>query len=249
MVDWKLSMASIRAKAVRMEARIISNTFAPTATRPRAVTISLIPKAPALPAPSRPLSLRSTLETPRATFPSSSSTSMITLPSAIVSPPFPAYLFLSLEVLLGSFLERLIGAHPLDLFTDPQNQLGEVARDDHDRRGALINLLECPLPQQGIEALAEYLPHLFDVHFVLFRCWNFLQFFFEPQGLLAEVQYRLIGYLEGEFKLPNLDGNFRFLLFDANCHSLCLPLPMISSSWRVHRISGRSLRPSRPGLG
>src|SRR5690606_32134834 len=135
MVDWKLSIASIRAKAVLMESRIMSNTFAPTATRPRAVTISLIPKAPALPAPSRPLSLRSTSGAPRAPFPSSSSPSMTALRSAIVSPPLPAYLFLSLEVLLGTFLKRLIGAHPLDLFTDPQNQLGEVARDDHDRRG------------------------------------------------------------------------------------------------------------------
>src|SRR5690606_1177343 len=155
MVDSKLSIASIRAKAVRMESRIMPNTFAPAATRPRAVTISLIPIAPAFPAPARPLSLRSTLETPRATFPSSSSTSMITLPSAIVPPPFPAYLFLSLEVLFGALLKRLISAHPLDLFTDSQNQLGEVARDNHDRRGALINLLERSFPQKGIEALAE----------------------------------------------------------------------------------------------
>src|SRR5690606_6588512 len=155
MVDSNLSIASIRAKAVLMESRIMSNTFAPTATRPRAVTISLIPKAPALPAPSRPLKRRSTLETPRATFPSSSSTAMITLPSAIVSPPFPAYIFSSLEVLFGPFLQSFISSHALDLFTDPQNQLGEVARDDHDRRGALVNLLERPLPQKGIEALAE----------------------------------------------------------------------------------------------
>src|SRR5690606_36728063 len=155
MVDSNLSIASIRAKAVRMESRIMSNTFAPTATRPKAVTISLIPKAPAFPAPSRPLSLRSTLETPRATFPSSSSTSMITLPSAIVSPPFPAYIPSSLEVLFGPFLQSFIGSHPLDLFTDSQNQLGEVARDDHDRCGALINLLECSLPQKGIKALAK----------------------------------------------------------------------------------------------
>src|SRR5690554_6999183 len=117
-----------------MESRIMSNTFAPTATRPRAVTISLIPKAPALPAPSRPLSLRSTLETPRATFPSSSSTAMITLPSAIVSPPFPAYISSSLEVLFGPFLQSFISPHPLDLFTDSQNQLGKVARNDHNGR-------------------------------------------------------------------------------------------------------------------
>src|SRR5690606_36082900 len=155
MVDWKLSIASIRAKAVLMESRIMSNTFAPTATRPRAVTRSLIPKAPALPAPSRPLSLRSPSETPRATFPPSSSTALITLPPASASPPFPAYLFLSLEVLLGSLLERLISAHLLDLFADSQNQLSEVARDDHDRRGTLINLLERSFPQKGIEALAE----------------------------------------------------------------------------------------------
>src|SRR5690606_4738686 len=213
MVDWKLSIASIRAKAVLMESRIMSNTFAPTATRPRAVTISLIPKAPALPALSRPLSLRSTLDTPRATFPSSSSTSMITLPSAIVPPPFPAYLFLSLEVLFGALLKRLISAHPLDLFTDSRNQLGEVARDNHDRRGALINLLERSFPQKGIAALPDSLPHLFAVRFVLFRFLNLFQFFFEPQGLLAEVQYRLIGHLEGEFKLPDLDGDFRLLLF------------------------------------
>src|SRR5690554_1458933 len=84
-----------------------------------------------------------------------SSVSITILPSAIVSPPFPAYISSSLEVLFGAFLERLISAHPLDLFTDSQNQLGEVARDDHDRRGALINLLECSLPQKGIKALAK----------------------------------------------------------------------------------------------
>src|SRR5690606_26154523 len=163
MVDWKLSIASIRAKAVLMESRIMSNTFAPTATRPRAVTISLIPKAPALPAPSRPLSLRSTLDTPRATFPSSSSTSMITLPSAIVSPPSPPDLFISLALLFGALQKRLISAQPLVLFTHSQNQLTEIARYDHVRWGTLVHLLEHSSPQKVIDALAESLPHLFAV--------------------------------------------------------------------------------------
>src|SRR5690606_9404370 len=155
MVDWKLSIASIRAKAVLMESRIMSNTFAPTATRPRAVTISLIPKAPALPPPSRHLSLRSTLETPRATFPSSSSTAMITLPSAIVSPPFPAYISSSLEVLFGPFLQSFISPHPLDFVANAQIQLGNVARNDQNGRRHFVDLFKSPLSQEGVESLTK----------------------------------------------------------------------------------------------
>src|SRR5690554_2662228 len=155
MVVSKVSIASIRPKAVRMESRIMSNTFAPAATRPRAVTISLIPKAPAFPAPARPLSLRSTLETPRATFPSSSSTSITTLPSAIVSPPFPAYIPSSLEVLFGPFLQSFISSHALDFVANAQNQLGKVARNDHNGRRHFVDLFKSPLSQEGVESLTK----------------------------------------------------------------------------------------------